>query len=336
MSEIADAPKTRSDKVKKGFKRFFRHESAVLVVVLVALIAGLGAITKGLTSSRANMMNVLLQSAIRGIASVGQSFVILTGGIDLSVGGIGLMVSVLGSMLMTSSWQNLVGNPISVPLGITIMLAVGTGWGALNGLSVSRIGMPALIVTLAMWEITDGIGFQLCDGSAIGQLPSSLEFFGIGRVAGVPVPVITFIIVAVIAYFVLTYSTFGRSTYATGGNPTSAWLSGINVKKILLAVYAISGFLAGLAGSVMTARTMSTSMRTLEGLEMDSIAASCVGGVSLMGGRGSLIGVVLGVIIIGVVNNGMSVMGASPAMVGIVKGAIIFGAVAADYLRRRD
>ena len=149
------------------------------------------------------------------------------------------------------------------------------------------------------------------------------------------VPLIIFILVAASSYFVLRHTTFGRSVYAAGGNPASAWLSGINVKKTLLIVYAISGCLSGLAGVVMTARVMSASMRTLEGVELDSIAAAAIGGISLMGGRGSLIGVIFGVLIIGVINNAMSVLGASPAVVGIVKGAIIFSAVAIDYLRRQ-
>ncbi|MCD6453363.1 MAG: ABC transporter permease [Dehalococcoidales bacterium] len=335
MPEIAGIPEPIDVKARRIAKTFLKQENAVLVIVLIALIGGMGVATHGLTSSRANMMNVLLQSAIRGIASVGQAFVILTAGIDLSVGGIGLCASILGSLMMTGGWQNILGHPISVGLGILVMLLVGLGWGSLNGAAVSRIGMPALIVTLAIWQITKGAAFHMSSGRAIGELPQGLAFFGIGRVAGVPVPVIIFIAVCVVAYFILNHTTYGRSVYATGGNPVSAWLSGINVKKVLFSVYAISGFLAGLAGVIMTSRVMSTSMRTLEGLELDSIAAVVIGGASLVGGRGSLIGVVLGVLILGVINNGMSVMGADPATVGIVKGVIIFAAVAIDYLRRR-
>jgi len=129
---------------------------------------------------------------------------------------------------------------------------------------------------------------------------------------------------------------FGRAVYAVGGNPASSWLSGINVRAIKLVVFMISGFMAGIAGVIFTSRVMSASMQSLEGLELDSIAAVCVGGVSLMGGKGNIIGVVLGVLIIGIINNGMSVMGAGPALQGIVKGVIIFIAVATDYLRRRE
>ena len=140
--------------------------------------------------------------------------------------------------------------------------------------------------------------------------------------------------VAVIAYFVLNHTTYGRSIYATGGNPVSAWLSGIKVRNILFSVYVISGFLASLAGVIMTSRVMSASLDSLKGLEMDSIAAVVIGGISLMGGKGTLVGVVLGVLILGVINNGMSVLGADPAFQGIVKGIIIIAAVTIDYVRR--
>ncbi len=278
---------------------------------------------------------MLLQSSIRGVASVGQAFVILSAGIDVSVGGMGLFCTVLGASIMTSSFMNVVGDPVPMIIALPIMVLAGIGWGAVNGTMVSRIGMPPLIVTLGMWEITKGAAFQTGSGQSIGFLPEGLLFFGGGRIAGVPVPVIIFIVVAIIGYWVLSYTTYGRSVYAVGGNPVSAWLSGINVKRILFSVYVISGFLAGLAGVIITGRVMSASMISLQGLEIDSIAAATVGGVSLSGGKGSLFGVVFGVLIIGVVNNSMSILGAGPAVQGIVKGAIILIAVAVDYIRRQ-
>jgi ribose/xylose/arabinose/galactoside ABC-type transport system permease subunit len=315
-------------------RRFIRHENALLFLVLVALIVAMGIVTGGKTVSKANAINILLQSSIRGVASVGVAFVILCAGIDVSIGGIGLFAAVLGASLMTDSFMNIVGTPIPVGLVIPIMLLVGAGWGALNGTAISRIGMPPLIVTLAMWEVTKGLAFQIGGGQSIGGQPDALAFIGSGDLLGIPVPVIIFALTALIAYFVLRYTTFGRSVYAVGGNPTSAWLSGIKVKRIQLLVYVIAGFLAGLAGIIMTGRVMSASMVTLSGLEMDSIAAVTVGGVSLSGGKGNLIGVIIGVLIIGVINNSMSILGAGPSVQGIVKGTIIFSAVAVDYIRR--
>ena len=334
MPKITQEQKT--SRAREIARRVLRHENAVLIIVLIGLIGAISVVTRGLTLSRVNMMNVLLQSSIRGMAAVGQAFVILTAGIDLSVGGVGLMCSILGATLMTEKvGLSIIGHPIPLALGILVMLLAGLGWGAINGLSVSRIGMPALIVTLSMWIITTGVGFQLSQGQSVMYLPDGLAFFGRGRIAGVPIPVIVSIVVAAVGYFVLNYTTFGRSIYATGGNPVSAWLSGIAVKRILFSVYAISGFLAGLAGVLMTARLMTASMATLVGLEIDTIVAVTVGGVSLFGGRGSIIGVVVGTLIIGVVNNAMIILGATPDTQGIVKGAIIITAVAVDYIRKR-
>jgi len=337
MAQIEERPEPSSARVREIAQGLFRHENATLVVALLALIGGLAVVTKGLSIRGANMMNVLLQSSIRGVASIGQAFVMLSAGIDVSIGGIGLMSAILGASLMTNALHlSIVGHPVSMYVAVPIMLLAGASWGAINGLSVSRIGMPALIVTLAMWGISQGVGFQICGGRSIAQLPDALAFLGQGKIVGIPMPVIIFAVVVMIGYFALYHTSFGRSVYAVGGNATSAWLSGIKVKNIQLLVYIVSGFLAGLAGVILTGRVMSASMRTLGGLELDSIAAVCVGGISLAGGRGNLIGAVIGVLIIGVINNGMSILGAPPAMQGIAKGAIIFAAVAIDYIRRRE
>jgi len=296
----------------------------------------MGAATKGLSLRAVNVSNILLQSSIRGVASIGQTFVILSAGIDISIGGVGLVCSVLGASLMTESpVLSIVSNPSPIYIAIPLVLLCGAAFGVVNGTLVSRARIPPLIVTLGMWEISKGIGFEVSGGRSIAQQPDALAFWGSGNIGGVPVPVIIFVVVAVIAYFVLNHTIFGRSTYATGGNPISAWLSGISVKNVQFAVYTISGFLAGLAGVIITSRVMSASMRTLQGLEIDSIAAVTVGGVSLAGGRGGIIGAIIGVIIIGVINNAMSILGAEPSVQGIVKGMIIIGAVAADYARRR-
>ena len=334
MAEIVEKPKPVT--ARDVAKRVFRHENTVLGVILGAIIAAMAVVTKGKSLIPTNMMNVLLQSSIRGVSSIGQAFVILTAGIDLSVEGVGLMSAILGTTLMTKApYLSIVSHPWPFFVALPIMLLVGAGWGMVNGLLVSRVSMPALIATLGMWEITKGVGFHICKGATISQQPDPLLFLGSGRIVGVPMPVIIFVVVAVISYFVLNHTTYGRSVYAVGGSPVSAWLSGIKVKNILLSSYAVSGFFASLAGVIAAARTMSAGTQTLFGLVLDTIASVVIGGVSLFGGRGSLIGVVMGVLIIGVINNGMSILGAPPALMGIAKGTIIIGAVAIDYLRRR-
>ena len=319
-------------------KKVFSHENAVLGIILGAIVAIMGFVTGGKSVAPANISNVWLQSSMRGVASVGQALVILTAGIDLSVGGVGLMSAILGAALMTSSPPLSItgGNPWPMLGVLPIMIIVAAGWGAFNGFLVSRTGIPALISTLGVWEITKGIGFELSKGRAVIKQPEGLAYFGSGTVAGVPVPVIIFIVTIIIFFIVLNYTKYGRSVYAVGGNAVSSWLSGINVKGITFSVYVLAGLLAGIAGIISNARLMSASMQTLTGLELDSIASVVIGGVSLSGGKGNIIGVLLGVLIVGVINNAMSILGASPTLQGIVKGAIIISAVVVDFVRRKS
>jgi ribose/xylose/arabinose/galactoside ABC-type transport system permease subunit len=215
------------------------------------------------------------------------------------------------------------------------MLLAGASWGVLNGSIASRVGIPALIVTLGTWQISKGVAFQVCRGVSIVNLPAVVRWWGSGDIAGVPVPIVIFIVTVVVAYFVLSYTTYGRLIYAVGGNPTTAWLSGVNVGNIRWTAFIVSGCLAGVAGLITLGRFMSAGMTTLTGLELDTVAAVFVGGISLAGGIGSVIGATLGAIIIGVIDNAMNVLGAGPTMVGILKGTIIIVAVAINVLRRR-
>ena len=336
MAEIIKKPKPLGVRAREVARRLLRHENAVLVGILVVIIAVLAGVSGGYTVSLANVRNVLIQSTMRGIAALGQGFVLLTGNFDLSVGGLATMTSLLGAALLTENLKrSLLGHPVAIGLAILLMLLAGLGIGAANGLSVSRLRMPALIVTLAMWQITNGIAFQIGKAQTVAGLPQSMAVFGQGEVAGVPVPVIIFIIVAVIAYFFLNYTTFGRSIYATGGSPASAYLSGIRVPNIQLAAFLICGFTSALASLTFLSRAMSASTQHVLGLELDSIASCVIGGISLFGGRGTIIGIVLGVMIIGVIGNGMNVSGLPAPVQDVIRGAIIVIAVAIDNWRRR-
>jgi len=314
---------------KKWLGRVMKREQSILAVVLVVLIIAVAIMTGGRSLSARNVRNVLFQITSRGISSIGQLFVVHTGGIDLSVGGLAAFSLVLGGVMTLDTGPQL-------PLAgiLPIMVLVGLGVGALNGLSISRLGMPALIVTLAVWQMVDGIAYQICGGMTIHEFPDAMAF-GQLDIAGVPIPVAIFAGVAVVAYVVLYHTTFGRSVYAIGGNPMSSWLSGIKVQNVTFLVFTICGLLSGVAGVVSTSRAMCATMVGYSSLVMDTIAAVCIGGVSLTGGRGSLLGVILGVLIIGVINNGMNVMGLNPAFQELVRGAVIFSAVAVDYARRR-
>lgn len=325
-----------SSTLRKYSLRVLRHENAILVIVLIALMGALSAITGGVFFSAINMRNILLQSSILGVAAVGQTFVILSAGIDLSVGGVGQMMAILGAVLLTGEPGYLGNGGIPLAAGIIIVLLAGAGMGASNGALVSRLNLSPLIVTLGIWQFAKGAAFQFSkEGETIHDLPRSLSFLGQGNIAGVPVPSIIFIVAIVIGFIVLNYTRFGRSVYTVGGNEVSAWLSGIKTRNIRFWVYVISGFCAAIGGLIQISRIMGANVAVLYGLELDSIAAVVIGGVSIFGGKGSMIGVLIGVLILGVINNGMNLMGLNPQMKLLVRGGLILAAVAIDALRRR-
>jgi ribose transport system permease protein len=325
-----------SNRAREVVKRVFRHENAVLVSILVVLTVALTIITQGKLVEPTNIRSILFRIGSVGIAAMGQTFVILSANIDVSLGGIALFCIILGSKLTTEMpYYQLVGHAVPVGLAILLMTLLGLGVGVVNGLSVSRLRIPAIVVTLAMWQLTKGGALLVSQGLTVCRLPRSLAFWGQGAIAGVPVPIITFIVVVVSTYFVLNYTAFGKSVYAAGGNPVAAWISGIGVQKVILLTYVIAGFLAALSGLTFLGHTMMGSQMSASGLEFDTISSVVVGGVSLGGGKGNVPGAVIGIIIIAVLNNAMIVIGLSPASQYLVKGAVIFAAVAIDTTRRR-
>lgn len=327
---------SRSFPVWKAWgKSLLQNQHFVLTMVLFILVAIMAVLTSGITIRPTNLNSILFQSSIRGIVAVGMTFVILTGGIDLSVGGMAVMVACIGGMMVST--DDYLGLGLPLVQGGILMLCMGAFTGALNGLAVSRLRVPPLIVTLAMWQVTYGIAYQVTHyGATITGFPENLAFLGQGQVVGIPVPVIIFLLIALFGYFLQNFTSFGRAVFAVGSNEKSAALAGINTKNIKLWVYVISGICAAIGGLITISRVMRAQVVMLGGLELDAIAAVVMGGVSLSGGKGSVIGAVLGAIIIGVINNGLNIIGVSPAVFNAVKGAVILTAVIADTLRHRD
>jgi ribose/xylose/arabinose/galactoside ABC-type transport system permease subunit len=316
--------------VKDRAKRLLRDANSILVFVIIVLMAMSAFVSGGKAVKLLNIQNILGQVSSRGIASIGQLFVMLAGGIDISVGGMAQLSMCTGALLMSGKF-----GPTALAAGIGIMLLVGLAGGLINGLLVSRLGIVPLIVTLCMWLITEALTLVVTGPEKkIGNLPPGLAFFN-GYILGVPVLFIIFIAVAVTAYFVLNYTSYGRSVYATGGNPVSAFLCGVDVKKIKLTTYAISGFLAGLAGLAVTSRSMSASGPLVGPLEFDTITALSMGGVSFAGGRGGVVGSALGVIILGLIGNTMNLMKVAFPVQSAAKGAIILIAIVIYNLRQR-
>ncbi|BAB07450.1 ribose ABC transporter permease [Halalkalibacterium halodurans] len=274
--------------------------------------------------SLSNIMNVLRQVSINALIAFGMTFVILTGGIDLSVGAILALSSAVTAWLMVNSVD-----PI---LAVLIGLLAGTLFGAINGLVISKGKVAPFIATLATMTIYRGLTLVFTDGRPISGFESStmFEMLGRGYFFGIPVPAVTMIISFIILYLILKKTTFGRRVYAVGGNQEAAILSGIKVDRIKIYVYSLTGFLSALAGMILTSRLYSAQPTAGSMYELDAIAAVVLGGTSLTGGRGWIVGTLIGALIIGVLNNGLNLLGVSSFFQQVVKGSVILLAVLLD------
>ncbi|MGY0372239.1 ABC transporter permease [Clostridium sp. JNZ J1-5] len=269
-----------------------------------------------------NLLNVIRQVAIIAIVGAGMTFVILTGGIDLSVGSIlALSGAISASVLIKSN---------SVFAAIVVALVIGTAFGLFNGLFITRGGIPPFIVTLATMVLVRGCVLVFTNGSPIAVKDKAYKFIGKGYIAGLPFPIVILILVFLLSYFILKYTKFGRSVFSIGGNREATRLSGINVKRTETWVYTISGLLAGLTGVILTSRLGSAQPTAGSGYELDAIAAVILGGTSLSGGQGAILPTVIGALILGVLDNILTLMNVNPFAANIVKGAVILLAVLAD------
>ncbi|EOU1999079.1 TPA: ribose ABC transporter permease [Clostridium perfringens] len=278
--------------------------------------------------SVSNITNVFTQVSVNVIIAIGMTFVILTGGIDLSVGSTLAISSAVGASIVKST-----GN---VFLAIIVAAVIGIAVGLINGLLVSKGKLQAFIVTLATMTIFRGATLVFTDGTPISKLPEAFVKIGNGKLGFMPIPVIITIIIAIIAVYALSQTRFGRYLYALGGNEDASRLSGINTDKIKTLVYVVSGFASAIAGVIITSRIGSASPNAGTGFELDAIAAVVIGGTSLAGGEGTITGTLIGALIIGVLNNGLNLMNVSPFYQSIVKGLVILIAVLLDKKSRKN
>lgn len=280
-----------------------------------------------------NLINVALSIAITGILAVGMTFVILTGGIDLSIGSV-LAVAGIVAAICAKSFGD-----AGVFIGIIAAVAIGVVCGLFNGITISRFKVPPFVVTLAVLTIARGLSFIIADkyagSTSVSDLPGGFAFLGREKILGLPVPVITMLIVFAIGWFILTQTRFGRYVYAIGGNSEASFLAGINVKSITTWVYVLNGFLVGLAGVTLASRLGAGLANAGMQYELDVIAAVVVGGTSLMGGKGSVISTLFGAVFIGVLNNGLNLAGIDPYLQKIALGVVILLAVLADQINKK-
>lgn len=278
-----------------------------------------------------NLLNISLQASITAIIAAGMTFVILTAGIDLSVGSLVAFAGIIATSVIKIDLPIY----ISISLGIFAGIAFGAFSGTIAGVFVTRFRITPFIVTLALMTIWRGAAFLYTEGRPVWELPEAFSFLGAGRIIGVPVPTIIMVIVFVLSHIVLIKTRFGRYVYAVGGNSEAARLAGIKTNRIRISVYIISGVLSALAGILLASRINSGQPNAGLMYELDVIAAVVVGGTSLFGGRGTIIGTFLGAMLIAVLRNGLNLLDVGSYVQQVIVGIVILLAVLLDQLRKK-
>jgi len=293
-----------------------------LIVLIVAL-----AIASPHFLTNTNLSSVVRQTAVINIMALGMTLIIVSGGIDLSVGAILAMGGLLGTMAMEKGY--------SIPVGIVVGIVTGCFWGFINGLLTTRLRINPFIVTLGTLGIVRGLTLIISNGLPVHQIPQSFSFLGEGTVLGVPFVLWVLLVCAGAMHVLMEHTRLGRYAFAIGSNPDAAFYAGIPVAFHVTAVYAIGGALTGLAGMIEASRLMTGQPTAGQGYELQAIAAVVIGGGSLRGGEGSVIGTLVGAFIMGLLSNGSDLLGISPYLQQAIIGAVIILAVSVDELRKR-
>jgi len=317
---------SRARRQAAGQAWFDAIQSFGLLVIIVT-----GSVVLGLATpvffTAANLENVLYSATVIAVVAIGETFVILVAGIDLSVSAVLALSSVLSVGLV-------VNQGLPPAMGIVAALLAGAIIGVANGLACTKLRITALIVTLASLSIARGLAFIYSGGENIAPVPHFFVFAQNAKVLGFPVIILFTLLLALLAHLGLTRTRFGRSVYATGGNALAARLSGIRTDRVVLGCYAISGITAAIGGLMITARLEAGAATSGEGMELTVIAAVVIGGTSLFGGEGSIGGMLLGVLLLGLVQNAVDLLNVPPNYDSVVSGFVIAGAAALDVYRR--
>lgn len=321
LTTPATAPVAPRQRMRTFIDRF------AMPIIFVVLCVVLAFSSEYFLTAR-NLMDILRQTSINGILAIGMTYVILTKGIDLSVGSILAFAGICSGLVAAQGH--------GVLAALSAGLLAGAVLGAVNGFVVARLSVPPFVATLGMLSVARGLTYIVNDGSPVADLPDAYLSLGDGKLGPLSMPIVIFAAVALLFWMVLKYTTYGRYVYAVGGNEKSARTSGIGVRRVIFSVYVVSGLLAGLAGMVLSARTTSALPQAGLSYELDAIAAVVIGGTSLSGGTGSLVGTLFGALLIGVINNGLNLLGVSSYYQQVAKGLIIVLAVLLDVSRKKQ
>ena len=332
MSQTEAAPEPRALRRPDAATLLGRAAPLLFLLVLMLIFS----VLQPRFLSELNLFNVMRQISITGLIALGMTFVILTGGIDLSVGSVVALAGLVAGALNKGSSANSLSLDDAVAAGYPLLVSVGAaalvglGAGLIQGIAITTLDVPPFVVTLGGLSAFRGAALLYSGGGPISSFDDSYRFWGQGKLGPVPVPVLVFLGLALVCHVVLRHTRYGRHVYAVGGNAEAARLSGLNVKALTLSVYVIVGLFAGVAGFVLSSRLNSAEAVAGMGYELTVIASVVIGGTSLFGGVGSVAGTVVGAILIGVLINGLVLMNVSPYVQQIIIGVIIVLAVAFD------
>jgi ribose transport system permease protein len=306
--------------------RFLHRRESAIFAALAVLVVAIGAVESNFLSG-SNLYLVSRQISFVAIVALGELFVILHGGIDLSVG------SIMALAGMVAGYAMKIGVP--PPAAVLLGIAAGLAMGAINGVLISFVRIAPFIVTLGMLSFASGVVLGLSKGWPITEIPASFASLGQGSFLALPIPVWIMLALAAVAHVALSYTAFGRRTYAIGGNEQATFLSGIDVRWVKLRLYLISAGCASMVGIILVSRFNSAQADTGKGWELDAIAAAVIGGTSLSGGEGTILGTVIGAFLISILTNGLRILSVSQEWQIVVTGVIVVVAVYLDIVRRR-
>lgn len=324
----ADAVQPRARRTRGVLARFRQWEASGVLIALIALVLALSLVAPNFLSAY-NLGVVARQASFVGLVALGQTLVLLIGGIDLSLGAAAGLSAIVGSLMLTK----LGVNPYAV---VPLTALFGLCLGFLNGFFVAVLRLNPFIVTLAAWEIFAGATLVITEGYPIRPLGPAFRVFGQGSVLGIPVPVLIFVAAGAVLAYVLSQTRFGRDLYAVGGNREAATLVGIRVWRVEFIVFGLAGLLAALAGILYASRMDSGQPSVGEGWLMGAITAAIIGGTSLRGGQGTIVGTVLGALLMAVLGNGIVLLNVSGFWERVIVGCVVLVAILVDLFRRKQ
>ena len=327
MNHELAVPKGKSTR-DNFVKRFLKNDLSRTVVILVVLCLIMSIARPRTFLTFSNLINLVSQISVNGIMVIGLFFAILTGGINISIGSVAAFTSMITAMMLVSS------NPFTSNLFVALAVGIGISViiGVVAGFFIAELGLQAYIVTLALQVMFRGLTMVVSQGIPVSKLGEPFSYIGVKYIGVIPINVIIMMVLFGIFYYILEHTCFGRHLYAIGGNKEAARLSGINPERDIYIVYIIGSVMAAVAGMILASRVNSATPTAGQGAEMDAIAAAVIGGASLKGGKGTILGALIGAVIIGVLNNGLVLLDIDVYWTQVVKGAIILIAVSADAI----